>query len=502
MERVKISSSGGCDLISTMPDPILHHILGLLKTREAVQTCVLSKRWQYLWISLPSLDFDFREFTALEEPPCDSEEEETSVPRAPSDTESERARDSVRFAIFVEMVLFSCEPLHLDVFRLSFGALNSADVLLKDWVIYAVQHNPRVVHLAFLQLPPSLVHSIYTCTSLEELYLHHSERALSQYTCRAAVNLPNLKRLSIHNVFLAKNELQDLLAGCPVLQYLWLERCQLQEDENSHQNNINALKSKWLINSWLDRVEKSRPLTALESTLRTIIREHVNKLVQMQEKIGHDSLQHLNIVNGNIPFIRAPNLLTFCYISSEPIVTLSMPSLTDALLELKNPLIGGWLGLTSFLSGLVNVRTLELQVPWAELQEEDARHVLPELPIFQQDVLPELPIFQKMHELSVGAFCMCFDFCLVSWILGKVPNLKKLTLLQQRECSCFGHDEEVANTSAWTDASLRTAVSHCNNLEVVEVKYSRFDQMVRELVDALVDGTKELQNANILLSKH
>ncbi|TVU26322.1 hypothetical protein EJB05_28861 [Eragrostis curvula] len=43
------------DLISSLPDFLLHNILGLLQTREAVQTCVLARRWRHLWKSMPVL---------------------------------------------------------------------------------------------------------------------------------------------------------------------------------------------------------------------------------------------------------------------------------------------------------------------------------------------------------------------------------------------------------------------------------------------------------------
>ncbi|WVZ50631.1 hypothetical protein U9M48_001869, partial [Paspalum notatum var. saurae] len=55
-----LAAGGGPDRLSALPDCLLHAIMSL-KFREAVRTCVLSKRWRHLWRSMPCLDIDYKE---------------------------------------------------------------------------------------------------------------------------------------------------------------------------------------------------------------------------------------------------------------------------------------------------------------------------------------------------------------------------------------------------------------------------------------------------------
>lgn len=54
-KRKRTSGERDADLISALPDVLLHRILGLMHAQEAVQTCVLSQRWRNLWKSMPVL---------------------------------------------------------------------------------------------------------------------------------------------------------------------------------------------------------------------------------------------------------------------------------------------------------------------------------------------------------------------------------------------------------------------------------------------------------------
>ncbi|GMP58963.1 hypothetical protein CsSME_00022434 [Camellia sinensis var. sinensis] len=55
--KMTCSKKTPIDRISMLPDSLLTHILSFLPIEDAIKTDVLSKRWQYLWTTLPSLLF-------------------------------------------------------------------------------------------------------------------------------------------------------------------------------------------------------------------------------------------------------------------------------------------------------------------------------------------------------------------------------------------------------------------------------------------------------------
>lgn len=53
------------DKFDDMPDCLILHILSFMETKEAVRTCVLSKRWRNLWTSILCLNFNSKSFHRL-----------------------------------------------------------------------------------------------------------------------------------------------------------------------------------------------------------------------------------------------------------------------------------------------------------------------------------------------------------------------------------------------------------------------------------------------------
>lgn len=56
--RKRLKVKGEVDLISSLHDVILQHILSFIPIELAIKTCLLSKRWRHVWCNIPSLPFD------------------------------------------------------------------------------------------------------------------------------------------------------------------------------------------------------------------------------------------------------------------------------------------------------------------------------------------------------------------------------------------------------------------------------------------------------------
>ncbi|KAJ3702908.1 hypothetical protein LUZ61_006613 [Rhynchospora tenuis] len=206
--------------LSTLPDIVLIHILSFMEPKEAVQTCILSKRWRNLWTCVPSLNFDKSGFEGTH----------------------------AAFVHFVSNMLLFRGASKLDTFRLRWHACEKVSTHGQEicqihvsnassWIFSALRCKPLTISLdlygfAHLQLP----HALFTCTSLEHLELQFFDlrRAATEPNY---VNLPNLKKLKLRCFTLDDPVMQMILSGCPLLEELSLDSCSL---------NFSCMKSDML----------------------------------------------------------------------------------------------------------------------------------------------------------------------------------------------------------------------------------------------------------------
>ncbi|XP_050290566.1 F-box protein At5g03100-like [Quercus robur] len=185
------------DRISTLPDSILLSILCFLPTKDSIKTGVLSKRWSYLWTSVPSLSFEDGSFQCIDDF-TSAVDHTLLLHRAP------KLRNF--FVLFnYETHLKPCLDLW---FRFATTAkVDQLSILLTSTDFSGSEAYP---------LPPHL----YTNEFVSELVF---------YFCKikpnGVVNLSSLTRLTIGFTALCEVAIKKVVMGSPRLEYLELDNC-------------------------------------------------------------------------------------------------------------------------------------------------------------------------------------------------------------------------------------------------------------------------------------
>ncbi|XP_076895750.1 F-box/LRR-repeat protein At4g14103-like, partial [Bidens hawaiensis] len=180
--------SKNVDQLSSMPEDIQSRILSLMPTKFAVQTCVLSKRWRYPWMSITNLDFD-------DIPPLGFSNLET----------------------FVDRVLGCCKSSQIESLRLNFSRTRIQESSVSNWIDKAITLGVRELDIQYtlFELPSSL----FTCTTLTKLKICLG----NIWECVPVVNLPCLKILDVAVFTSPFASAFKLIAGSPMLEDLSLQ---------------------------------------------------------------------------------------------------------------------------------------------------------------------------------------------------------------------------------------------------------------------------------------
>ncbi|GMY37229.1 putative F-box protein At1g49610 [Fagus crenata] len=186
------------DRISALPDSILLCILSSLPTKDAIQTGVLSKRWAYLWTSVPSLSFS-----------------------------NEYWGDADDFASDIDNTLI----LHRATKLTNFSVVTDYDSGLKPrldlWVRFATTAKVDKLMLSLSSNPYSTNSKAYVLP--QHLYANEFVSELEFNFCKikpsGVVNLSSLKRLCIGDTEIDDNAIKKVVMGSPRLEYLGLYNC-------------------------------------------------------------------------------------------------------------------------------------------------------------------------------------------------------------------------------------------------------------------------------------
>ncbi|GAB2228035.1 hypothetical protein Droror1_Dr00009864 [Drosera rotundifolia] len=188
---------------TNLPEQVIHRILSLLCPNEAARLCVLSKRWNSMWNSLPVLDFDecyFKKSGKTWEKNMLSVVDRSLQGRFQQNLTIEKFRLSVGSPRFFQV-------------RRNLVA-TAIDLKVKNLELIVKPVRPRNV----FKVPSTLL----SASSIIVLDLFGCKVDTSDSDC---VNLPKLRKLALKMVTICEKMLQKLITGCPSIQNLKIIKC-------------------------------------------------------------------------------------------------------------------------------------------------------------------------------------------------------------------------------------------------------------------------------------
>ncbi|XP_028107784.1 putative F-box/FBD/LRR-repeat protein At5g22670 isoform X2 [Camellia sinensis] len=190
----KKANGNGEDRISTLPDPLLVHILSFLPTKYAVGTSVLSSRWKHIWASVPNLDFN---------------EWEIFSPFA-------LRKHHFSFMNFINRVFFFHDLTNIQRFSINCDPdidKSRLNMFIRAAIMRGVREiDINVCESVNLKLPSNL----FTCNTLVVLKLGPR----LQVDVPASISFPCLRIFHVSLICPSNDLTQKLFSSCPVLEEL------------------------------------------------------------------------------------------------------------------------------------------------------------------------------------------------------------------------------------------------------------------------------------------
>lgn len=224
--------SSSTTVIDDLPVKLLLSILSFLPTLDAIQTTVLSRKWQNLWTRLPSLSFDqtlFSEFYPF--------------------------YSSLQFfSDFISRTLILRSNSNLKTLQLKFPS-DPEILLLKfnidSYIRYAVDHNLNCLHLTFsskcirqFNNPQNDMVYDFPFASLRNSSVNSLLLSRCNLTLPATVMITQfeaMKSLFLEQVYLTDEMISNLITGCANLQYLVIMHCYGMKDIRISSLNLKIL---------------------------------------------------------------------------------------------------------------------------------------------------------------------------------------------------------------------------------------------------------------------
>lgn len=222
------------DLLSKMPEHIIHHILSFLSPRLIAQFSILSKTLRRSWASLPIFNFNEYSFKkGLGSVLLTVEEEEKYVLQSANkifDTEEEKIEyiKKLRFFEHLDKSLRRVHELHLRIKNLRL-CTSMLEIELRPnidrWIGLAAE---RYVEKLDLELPTeggySLPETILVAKSLTVLKLMWC-RLDQPFLRETSLMFSSLRKLVLDSVQVDDQIVENFIRGCPLIETLSLQNC-------------------------------------------------------------------------------------------------------------------------------------------------------------------------------------------------------------------------------------------------------------------------------------
>ncbi|KAG5516785.1 hypothetical protein RHGRI_037509 [Rhododendron griersonianum] len=185
------------DRITALPESVLVHILSFLPIHDAIKTEALSKRWQFLWTYLPSIQF-----------------RQANYPTA---------NEGLVGFVDNTLAVFNCSKL--EKFGVDFDYEPHFAPNVNSGIQFAAGKGVEELFLEFDSVADDLYEDVryelpqvlYTNSSFERLRF-----SLCRVIPKGNVVWNSLKKLSVGYVKLSDGVIEKILAGSPVLEVLEL----------------------------------------------------------------------------------------------------------------------------------------------------------------------------------------------------------------------------------------------------------------------------------------